>query len=340
MRNYKYFWSLTPAAAVLVGNFMGGWWGMTNFVFSLGFLAFIEWFFPEDKNNSNNDASFIPDLILVLHVCMQFFTLASLFYAINENKFYGWQLVLACISTGIHSGTSSIVIAHELIHRKERHWQWMGKFLLFTAGNVYFFVQHLRVHHKHVGTRMDPATARYDESLYAFFIRTTFLQVTGAWHVEADRLRKEGSTAFHYRNYVVASVLLLAVFCLVLEYAFGFAAVAAFAGQALVANFLLEYTNYIEHYGLSRNENERVTEVHSWQSDKAISRFFLIDLSRHSDHHYYASKPYHTLMSYERSPVLPGGYASAIYLALLPPLWFHVVNPRVEAFRKKELLAA
>ena len=126
-------------------------------------------------------------------------------------------------------------------------------------------------------------------------------------------------------------LILLVIF---LWYSIGPIAVIAFAGQSLVANFLLEYTNYIEHYGLSRNENERVTEIHSWQSDKAISRFILIDLSRHSDHHYYASKPYHQLISYEGSPVLPGGYASAIYLALIPPLWFKVMNPRIMAFRE------
>lgn len=99
--------------------------------------------------------------------------------------------------------------------------------------------------------------------------------------------------------------------------------------QSLVANFLLEYTNYIEHYGLSRPENTRVNVELSWQSDKVLSRFVLIDLSRHSDHHFFASKPYHTLRSHEESPVLPAGYASSIYLALIPPLWFKIVDPLI-----------
>ena len=335
MRNYKYFWSLTPGIAVVVGNLVGGWWGMSNFVFSLGLLAFIEWFFPEDKNNSAGENDFIPDLILVLHVVMQVLALASLFYAIDENKFTGWQLFFACLSTGIHSGSSSIVIAHEMIHRKQATWQFLGKFLLFTAGNIYFYVEHLRVHHKYVGTAADPATARFNESLYAFYFRTTLEQIGGAWKIEAARLEKEGVPAFSFRNYLVTSVVLLALVLSLLWISLGFVAVVAFLGQAIVANFLLEYTNYIEHYGLSRLENERVTEVHSWQSDKVISRFILVDLSRHSDHHYYASKPYHRLVSYPDSPVLPGGYASAIYLALLPPLWFRVMNPRILQFRKK-----
>src|SRR5262245_36985666 len=131
MRNYKYFWSLMPGAAVVFGNLAGGWWGMSNLVFSLGVLAFIEWFFPEDKNNEPGNSDFIPDFILALHLFVQIAALSSLFYAVHENRFTGWQLVLACISTGVHSGSSSIVIAHEMIHRKESWWQWMGRFLLF-----------------------------------------------------------------------------------------------------------------------------------------------------------------------------------------------------------------
>ncbi|CAN5594916.1 alkane 1-monooxygenase AlkB2 [soil metagenome] len=329
MRNYKYFWSLTPGAATIFGNIAGGWWGMGNFIFSLGLLAFIEWFFPEDKNNDSSGSDFIPDFILVLHVIVQTLALSSLFYAIHENKFVGWQIFWACVSTGIHSGSSSIVVAHEMIHRKQTWWQWMGKYLLFTAGNIYFFIEHLRVHHKHVGTQSDPATAKYNESLYSFFFRTTVHQIMGAWRLESDRLHKEKKPVIHFTNYLIASIFLLVVLLSVLYNLFGIIAVIAFLVQAVIANFLLEYTNYIEHYGLSRNENERVTEIHSWQSDKVISRFILIDLSRHSDHHYYASKPYHELISYKKSPVLPGGYASAIYMALIPPLWFNVMNARI-----------
>ena len=111
----------------------------------------------------------------------------------------------------------------------------------------------------------------------------------------------------------------------------GWAVSMALLVQAFFANLLLEYTNYIEHYGLSRNDNERVNEMHSWQSDKVISRFFLIDLSRHSDHHFHAAKPFNKLVSYPESPVLPGGYSSMLLPALIPPLWFSLVNNRCVA---------
>jgi len=331
MRNYKYFLSLIPGACVIMGNLAGGWWGISNIIFSLIILGLIEWFFPEDKSNESDAAALIPDGILVLHVFMQLAVLSTFFLAIYEHKFTTWQLVGACFSNGIHTGASSIVVAHEMIHRKEWFWQVMGKFLLFTAGNIYFYVEHLHVHHKHVGTAVDPATARLNESLYAFYRRTTKEQIFGSWKMEWERIKNENQSFLHH--YGLTSVLLLMLLLLIVGYFIGPVAPAAFILQVIVANFLLEYTNYIEHYGLTRNAGERVTEIHSWQSDKVISRFFLVDLSRHSDHHYYASKPYHVLMSYEKSPVLPGGYVSAFYLALIPPLWFRIMNPRIAGNR-------
>jgi alkane 1-monooxygenase len=333
MRNYKYFWSLLPGLITVAGNLAGGWWSFSNFVFSLGLLAFIEWFFPEDLDNAHEEGSFIPELVLLLHFIVQTAAIGSLIYGITTGAVAGWFIVGAALSTGVHSGTSAIVVSHELIHRKSSLWQFIGKYLLFTAGNCYFFVEHLRVHHKWVATDNDPASARRGESLYAFFVRSYSGQFTGAWQLEKERLQKDGKSAFHSSNYVLLNLLLQALFLLGCFLMGGSWLVLAVMLQYLLANFLLEYTNYIEHYGLTRADNERATEIHSWQTDKVISRFILIDLSRHADHHYYASKPYHALKSYSNSPVLPFGYASAIYVALLPPLWFSIMNRQLDRFQ-------
>lgn len=336
-RNYKYFWSLLPGLVTISGNLAGGWWGISNLIFSLGILAFIEWFFPEDRSQEHEDSSFIPDMILMLHAFLQVCALVSFFYSIKTGRFTGWQLFWASLSTGVHSGSSALIIAHEMIHRKQRIWQITGKLLLFSVSNVYFYVDHLRVHHKWVGTDKDPATAKFGENLYRFFIRSVFGQIASAWKVEKNRLKAENKHPVGLENYVLSNTLLLIVFYILIILTLGKIAAIAFALQSFFANFLLEYTNYIEHYGLSRNEKERVNERLSWQTDKVISRFILIDLSRHSDHHYYASKPYHTLIRYEHSPVLPGGYASAIFLALFPPLWFHVIHKRLKEYKVQVL---
>jgi alkane 1-monooxygenase len=295
----------------------------------LGVLAILENFVVEDKSNAVDENSWFPDGLLVAHFLLQIICMGSLFWALGQHVLNWMQIGLMCLSTGINSGSSAIVIAHEMIHRKSKTWRFMGQFLLLTAANVYFYIDHLKVHHKWVGTLHDPATSRYGEGLYSFFIRSTIGQIKSSYAVEAKRLGDEGSLTFSPRNYVIGSTLVLVTVCLLLVILFSFQFAIAFLLQGFFANFLLEYTNYIEHYGLSRKDNERVTEIHSWQTDKVISRFFLIDLSRHADHHYYASKPYHTLLSYEKSPVLPGGYVSMIYYAMVPPLFFRKMHPLI-----------
>lgn len=300
---------------------------MSNVVFSLLVLPVLEWVVPEDRDNRSDEEAVLPDVLLALHALLQLACLIAFYLGVRSGTLAGTTLLMAALSTGMHSGTSAIVVAHELIHRNSKGWQFIGRLLLFTAGNIYFFVEHLRVHHKWVGTPRDPATARRGENVYGFFLRSMAGQIAGAWRLESDRLKKEGRARFSWNHDLIRSILLLAA-CLCFFYATaGPIMVAAFLLQMLLANFLLEYTNYIEHYGLVRDEKERATEIHSWQTDKVISRFILIDLSRHADHHYYASKKYHTLLSYPNSPVLPGGYASALYVALIPPLWFRLIDP-------------
>ncbi len=335
IRNYRYSLSLIPPVLTAAGNIAGGWFTGLNAFFSLIVLALVERLLPEDTDNRNDEDDFFPDLLLYIHVGMQMLCMGSFFYALKHHDLNVFQLGLMVLSTGMNSGASAIVIAHELIHRKNRWHRRAGKLLLLTAGNIYFYVNHLIIHHKWVGTRRDPATARYGENLYRFFIRTTWEQVITSFQSEARRLKNASFFVAFLRNYVVASLLLIMLGCAALYYWLGWQAVVAWMGQALLANFLLEYTNYVEHYALTRREDERITEIHSWQSDKVISRFFLIDLSRHSDHHYYAAKPYHRLNSYSTSPVLPYGYVSMIYYALIPPLWFKTIHPLLPAGAEK-----
>ncbi len=330
-RNYKYLLGLLPGLLVIAGNLAGGWWVAANAVFSLIILALLETLLTENRSNEVDQNTFFPDAILYMHVSIQVLCIASLIYSVWAYEFTVLQYLLMALSTGINSGASSIVVAHELIHRNSFFHRFLGKFLLFTACNFYFFVDHLRVHHKWVGTHRDHATARYGESVYLFFIRSISGQIMESNKMESVRLKNVNPVVFFLSHYVISSVALTVVFCYGIYETVGLKAVAVFILQALIANFLLEYTNYIEHYGLTRKDGERVTEKHSWQTDKVISRYFLIDLSRHADHHYHASKPYHTLKSYESAPVLPGGYVNMIYFALYPPLWFKIMHKRINS---------
>lgn len=98
----------------------------------------------------------------------------------------------------------------------------------------------------------------------------------------------------------------------------------------------------MEHYGLFRVETatgrfERTLPRHSWNSPERVTNWMSLNLQRHSDHHAFAGRPYEQLRHYEDVPQLPSGYPSMMLVALVPPLWFRVMNPRVDAWRQANL---
>jgi len=128
------------------------------------------------------------------------------------------------------------------------------------------------------------------------------------------------------------------IFLLVVFLVFGWAVSGYFVLAAIIGFLLLETVNYIEHYGLSRDKKgeryERVMPQHSWNSDHVVGRMMLFELSRHSDHHYIASRKYQVLRHIDESPQMPTGYPGMMLLAVVPPLWFKVMNARIDFFKK------
>ena len=331
LRNWKYFLNLIPAFLVIYGNIAGGWYTLGNLIFSFLVLGIAELLLPADLSNDDIVENELPDILLFLCVVAQALSIFSLIYGIVQGSIYNGWIISAALSTGLSSGTLAIVVAHELVHRKEKFWNLAGRFLLFSVFNPYFYIHHLRIHHKYVGTHSDPVTAKFGESYYSYLIRSVSGQIKQSFQSEQQRCIKKGYSPVGHHNYMLFCLVGYIAVLSLTTFLFGFQVSAAIIIQAVFANLLLEYTNYIEHYGLNRSDNERVNETHSWQSDKVVSRYFLIDLSRHADHHFHASKPFNKLLSHPASPVLPGGYVSMIIPALVPPLWFWLMNKRIPA---------
>lgn len=235
---------------------------------------------------------------------------------------------------GLLCGVIGINVAHELGHRSTWHEQLMAKCLLLTSLYMHFFIEHNRGHHKNVSTKEDPSSARYGEMLYTFWFRSVIFAYLSAWKLEAKRLRKKGSSPFSWRNEMIQFQLIQVLFTLAIGWVFGWVIMGYFILSATFGFLLLETVNYIEHYGLERKRNgevyERVMPTHSWNSDHKMGRIILFELSRHSDHHYIASRKYQILRHMDESPQMPTGYPGMMILAVIPPLWFSVMNPRIK----------
>jgi alkane 1-monooxygenase len=122
-----------------------------------------------------------------------------------------------------------------------------------------------------------------------------------------------------------------AAYLVAIGFIFGAPSVLMAIGFGVFGFLLLETVNYIEHYGLRRKQlaNGRFEPVlphHSWNSDHELGRIFLFELTRHSDHHYKATRPYQILRHFDESPQLPFGYPLSMITSLVPPLWFAMMN--------------
>ena len=260
----------------------------------------------------------------------------------KADQFSWLELIGLTLSLGVFCGAVGINFAHELVHQSSRVERAAGEILLTSVLYPHFRIEHVYGHHLNVATPEDPATARFGESYYAFLPRTLSGSLRSALQIEAEFLRRRGLSPFALENRFwrygswVAAALCLAF---VIGGPVGF---AVFLIQAATAVALLEATNYVEHYGLERRKlddgrYERTQPHHSWNASPRISNWMLINLQRHSDHHHRADRRYPLLRNYDENeaPQLPFGYPVMTLLALVPPLWFSLMNPRVEAWRAR-----
>ena len=234
-------------------------------------------------------------------------------------------------------GGIGINTAHELGHKREANERWLSKIALAQSFYGHFYIEHNRGHHVRVATPEDPASSRFGESFYRFWPRTVLGSLRSAWHLEKKRYARKDTHPFHLGNDVLNAWAMSAVLWGALVVWLGPVVLPFLVLQAVVGFSLLEVVNYMEHYGMlrqkvgsgTRQRYERVDPSHSWNSNNIATNVLLYHLQRHSDHHANPTRRYQTLRDFEESPVLPTGYAGMIVLALVPPLWRRVMDPRV-----------
>lgn len=233
-------------------------------------------------------------------------------------------------------GGIAINTAHELGHKRKQHEKWLAKVALAQTGYGHFFIEHNRGHHVRVATPEDPASSRLGESFWAFLPRTAWGSLTSSLHLEKIRLDRLGKPFLTIHNDVLNAWAMTVVLFGALTAIFGIEVLPWLLLQAVIGASLLEVVNYLEHYGLLRQNQddgryERCRPEHSWNSDNVASNVFLYHLQRHSDHHANPTRRYQALRHFEDLPELPSGYATMIVLAYATPLWYRVMDPKVVA---------
>ncbi len=352
LKKIGFFSALILPFLFVLGYYIGGkgLWAIHVFVFVL--IPVLDWGLKNDTVNvpkneiTDRTKEGFYRMVLYFWTLVQTGVLAWSFYIIATKDLSIGQLFPFVTGLALITGGIGITVAHELGHKPGKLEQFYAKVLLMQVCYMHFFIEHNRGHHVRVATPEDPATSRWGESFYAFWWRSVTHGYKSAWQLEEQRLSRRSIPFFSLQNqmiwFTILPLLFIALVTIGISIYMGtfiWEVPVFFFVQSLFAFSLLEAVNYLEHYGMKRNKlpsgyYERVTPLHSWNASHVVSNFLLFQLQRHSDHHASASKPYQILDHVEESPQLPAGYSAMLLVALVPPLWFAIMNPRLRAWQR------
>lgn len=313
-------------------------WGMPLFFY--GLIPVLDLLIGVDRNNPPE--AVVVDLeqdryyraIVYGYIPTQYLTTILGAWLLATQPMAWWEILGLIFTAGIVNGVG-INTAHELGHKKASLERWLAKLTLAPVAYGHFFVEHNKGHHRHVATPEDPASSRMGETFWEFLPRTMIGSVRSAWGIEKERLARQGKSVWHVENDNLQAWAMTAVLFGGLTVWLGWAVLPFLLIQAFVGASLLEVVNYIEHYGLLRQKDEktgryeRCNPSHSWNSNNVVTNLFLYQLQRHADHHANPTRRYQSLRHFDESPQLPSGYASMIVLAYITPLWFRQIDPLV-----------
>lgn len=340
------FWlSLGLLPLVWVGALYGGW--------TLLIVPTVTWYLfaaldtALGLNTENADLSAQESdlhwykMITIIWCPLQFVMLMGLLWYVPQAEHLStFERIGVFFGVGVITGTVGINYSHELMHQKDKLERWMADLLLAMVLYSHFRSEHMLVHHRYVATPRDPVTARYNEGFHRYYPRVLRECLISAFKAEKEMLARKDLPWSNLSNPFWRYWALQATFLALALVLGGWSGLGLFLVQAGVAIWQLELVNYIEHYGLTRKhlgdgKYEHVRPHHSWNAAHKASNWLLINLQRHSDHHYKPDRRFAVLQNYgpDEAPQLPFGYPLMTMLAMMPPLWRRVMNPRVRKWR-------
>ena len=340
MKDLKYLMSYSIALMAFIGISLGGFYNYLAVVFTFIFIPILEIivkksdeeYTEEEKKSRLLDPFF--DLLLYLNIPIVF---GIFFFSLDKLAFTSSlsDIIGIILSASIVMATNGINVGHELGHRKSIIARTCAKLLYLPCQYMHFYIEHNFGHHINVATPEDPATARYKQTLYSFWITSVVRTYVSAWEIQLKLLKVSKRNFFSIKNDMFCYTLFQTTFLAFVYYNFGLYLTLLSILMSVISFLFLETINYVEHYGLLRKKEpsgryERVKPHHSWNSNHTIGRIVLYELTRHSDHHFKSSKKYQVLESLDDCPHLPYGYPTSILLSFIPPLWFSIMNPLVK----------
>ena len=339
---------MTLPISAVISIYLKGYFSYFTPFYAFVLIPVLELLLPHDTSNyereereqKKNNKLF--DWMLYLNAPIIFSLIIVALWDVSTTNYATYEIVGLVLSIGIVLGTNGINVAHELGHRQITNERYLAKLMLLPSFYMHFYIEHNFGHHAQAATKEDPATARYNQTVYSFWFTSVIRQYFSAWKLQSKLLSSKKQAFLSLKNDMLWYTIFQVLYAAIVFYFFGQQGLIFASASGIVGFLMLETVNYIEHYGLLRNKlpsgrYERVREIHSWNSNHVIGRIVLYELTRHSDHHYKSSKKYQVLDYHDISPQMPYGYPTSMVLSLLPPLWFKIMNPRIPEEMKSPL---
>lgn len=341
------FWlSLGAVPVAALGLFYGGLWVLLLPGYCWWLFSVLDAVLGLNTANARPDTSEddlkLYRLLTMIWFPLQLILLLAFLWYVPRSQMGALEKLGVAFGMGVMSGTIGINYSHELMHQKPKVERWLADLLLASVLYSHFRSEHLKVHHLYVGTPRDAVTARYNEGFHRYFPRVLRHTRQSAFAAEKAWLSRKNLRWTHRSNPFWRYWALQGAFLGGAVLLGGWEGLLLFLAQAGFAVWQLELVNYVEHYGLTRRHlgegrYEHALPRHSWNAAHKATNWLLINLQRHSDHHYKPDRRFPLLQNYteDEAPQLPYGYPVMTFAAMIPPLWKRVMNPRVRAWRKQ-----
>ena len=306
LQGFKYLSAYTIPLSALIGIYCGGFWLFLTPLYAFGFIPVVETFLPKkveklsDEEIRQKKIQKAYDWMLYANVIWIYSVLIYGIIAFLKHNLSLMEITGLVLSVGIVLGSNGINVAHELGHRSDKFENFLASLLLLPSFYMHFTIEHNYGHHQKVSTPEDPATARFNQSLYGFWWQSVIGQIKNAIRLQKKFLQNHNRSWWSFSNSLLVSFTLEFIYAFSLFLLLGWQVLLFIVSAGIVGFLLLETINYIEHYGLMRQQRKSgryypVKNIHSWNSNHRLGRIVLYELTRHSDHHFRVVKKIPTL---------------------------------------------
>ncbi len=330
-----FFFPLALITSSSLGIIISPNWSCAPFVWVLILVPIIDYLIPILNNHDSNlSETKLHNYALIMILPGIFFLIVFGLIKVSENEISYLQSMAIGAAVGMSGGSIGITTAHELIHRSDKKMRGIGVFLLVLCLYGHFRIEHIYGHHKHFATKQDPASARKGENFYAFLCRCVVMSFISALNIEKNILKKKNLSFFNFKNRMIHYLLLEFLLLFISLLIAGMNGLIFILTHCAISIILLELVDYIQHYGLERKiKNGKYEaydgEQHSWNSRHTSANWSTFNLGLHAEHHQTASKHYPLLSQQKKLIEMPSNYPVMIMMALVPPIWFTVMDKKI-----------